>query len=62
MGTYDGAEICEIVGMFMLSLLSKTFSSNNIGFYIVMTDSQFLGTLVDNKRKNFKKKKMIQKR
>ena len=57
MGTYDGAEICEIVGMFMLSLLSKTFSSNNIGFYIVMTDSQFLGTLVDNKRKNFKKKK-----
>ena len=61
MGTYDGAEICEIVGMFMLSLLSKTFSSNNIGFYIVMTDSQFLGTLVDNKRKNFKKKKWFKK-
>ena len=61
MGTYDGAEICEIVGMFMLSLLSKIFSSNNIGFYIVMTDSQFLGTLVDNKQKNFKKKKWFKK-
>ena len=33
MGAYDGAEICELVGIFMLSLFSKTFSSNNIGLY-----------------------------
>ena len=30
---YDGAEICELVGIFMLSLLSKKYSSNNIGLY-----------------------------
>ena len=23
MGTYDGAEVCELIGIFMLSLLSK---------------------------------------
>ena len=33
MEAYDGAEICELVGIFMLSLLSKKYSSNNIGFY-----------------------------
>ena len=33
MGAYDGAEICELVGIFMLSLLSKKYSSDNIGLY-----------------------------
>ena len=33
MGAYDSAEICELVGIFMLSLLSKKYSSNNIGLY-----------------------------
>ena len=33
MGAYDGAEISELVGIFMLSLLSRMFSSNNIGLY-----------------------------
>ena len=33
MGAYDGAEICELVGIFMLSLLSKKYSSNSIGWY-----------------------------
>ena len=33
MGTYDDAEICELVGIFMLSSLNKKFSSNNIGLY-----------------------------
>ena len=33
MGAYDGAEIYELVGIFMLSLLSKKFSFNNIGLY-----------------------------
>ena len=35
MGAYDGAEICEVEGIFMLSLLSKKYSSNNIGLYLV---------------------------
>ena len=33
MGAYEGAEICELVGILMLSLLSRKFSSNNIGLY-----------------------------
>ena len=50
MGAHDGAEICELVEIFMLSLLSKKCSSNNKG-YIVMADCQFLQTLMDNKQK-----------
>ena len=30
-GGYDGTEIWELVGIFMLSLLSKNYSSNNTG-------------------------------
>ena len=33
MGAHDGAEICELVEIFMLSLLSKKCSSNNIRLY-----------------------------
>ena len=33
MKAYDGAEICELVGIFMLLLLTRKFSSNNIGLY-----------------------------
>ena len=33
MGTYDGAEICEVVGIFMLSLLRKKYSFNDIGLH-----------------------------
>ena len=32
-GAYDGAEICELNGIFILSLLSKKYSPNNIGLY-----------------------------
>ena len=34
-GAYDWAEIWELVGISMLSLLSKTYSSNDIGLYCV---------------------------
>ena len=54
MEAYDGTEICELVGIFTLSLFSKKYYSNDID-YIVMTDYQFLKTLVDNKQKNMKK-------
>ena len=33
MGAYDGAEICELVDIFMLLVLSKKCSSSNIGLY-----------------------------
>ena len=33
MGNYDGAEVCEIVGLFMLDMLSKLFEKNFIGLY-----------------------------
>ena len=54
MEAYDGTEICELVGIFTLSLFSKKYYSNDI-VYMVMTDYQFLKTLVDNKQKNMKK-------
>lgn len=33
MGAYDFAEICELVGTFLLLLLRKKYNSNNIGLY-----------------------------
>ena len=33
MGSYDGAEICELVGLYILSLLSRTFDRDSIGLY-----------------------------
>ena len=31
MGSYDGAEVCELIGIFMLSLIGNKYNSNNIG-------------------------------
>ena len=33
MGSYDGAEICELVGIFILEKLSKLNDKNNNGLY-----------------------------
>ena len=33
MGAYDGAEVCELIGIFMLSLLSKHINENHIILY-----------------------------
>ena len=33
MGTYDCAEVCELVGVFILSQLSRKYNKNNIGLY-----------------------------
>ena len=33
MGSFDGAEICELVGLFLLSTLRDKFKSNDIGLY-----------------------------
>ena len=33
MGGYDGAEVCELVGIFILHQLSRVYNKNNIGLY-----------------------------
>ena len=33
MGAYDGAEVCEFVGTYMLNLLSKMYNKNDFGLY-----------------------------
>ena len=33
MGSYDGAEICELVGLFILNKLEQKFGKENIGLY-----------------------------
>ena len=33
MGSYDGAEICKIVGLYILSILGKVHGIQNVGLY-----------------------------
>lgn len=33
MGAYDGAEVCELVGIYLQSILSQKIDKNNIGLY-----------------------------
>ena len=33
MGVYDGAEVCELVGTYMLSFISKNYSKKDFGLY-----------------------------
>ena len=33
MGAYDGAEVRELVGTFLLNLLGRQFNTKNIGLY-----------------------------
>ena len=33
MGSYDGAEVCELIGIFMLSLIGNIYNRNNMGLY-----------------------------
>ena len=33
MGSYDGAEVCELIGIFLLSLIGNKYNPNNIGLY-----------------------------
>ena len=36
MGSFDGAEMCELIGLFILNHLGKRFGKENIGLYIEM--------------------------
>ena len=33
MGSFDGAEVCELVELYLLDILRKDFGENKIGFY-----------------------------
>ena len=33
MGSYDGAEFCELVGFYILSVLGKVYGIQNVGLY-----------------------------
>ena len=33
MGAYDGAEVCELIDIYMLYLIGKKYNSKNIGLY-----------------------------
>ena len=33
MGSYDGAEVCELIGIFMLSLIGNKYNPNHIALY-----------------------------
>ena len=33
MGAYDGAELCELVGTYMLNVLSKKYNKNDFGLH-----------------------------
>ena len=33
MGSYDRAGVCELIGIFMLSLIGNIYNRNNIGLY-----------------------------
>ena len=49
MGAYDGAEVCELVGNFLLEKISEICNKSNIGLCRGMTAYQFLETkLVHN--------------
>ena len=33
MGSFDGVEICELVGLYLLNKLSKLLGNGNVGLY-----------------------------
>ena len=33
MGAYDGAEVCQLVGTYMLSLISEKYNKKDFGLY-----------------------------
>ena len=33
LGAYDGAKVCELIGIYMLYLIGKKYDSKNIGLF-----------------------------
>ena len=58
MGSYDGAEVCELVRLYILQKLTTAFPNGNIGLYRDNGLAAFRSTSarsLDNARKDFSK-------
>ena len=58
MGSYDGAEVCELVRLYILQKLTTAFPNGNIGLYRDNGLAAFRRTSarsLDNARKDFSK-------
>ena len=56
MGSFDGAEASERVGLFILNDLANKYGTNNIGVYRDDTGSLFLGILQGPRQKGHRRK------
>ena len=61
MGAYDGAEVCELVGTYMLSLISEKYNKKDFGLYRddglgVVKNKSGLETKDQEKHKRYLKK------
>ena len=55
MGSFDGAEICEIVGLYLLNKLSNLLGKENVGLYGddgLAAINSYNGPVLDRTRKN----------
>ena len=55
MGSHDGAKVCEIVGIILLTYLTKLISQNNVGLYRdddLIVVKNLNGQLADRLRNN----------
>ena len=58
MGAYDGAEVCELVGTFLLDKISEKYEKNSVGLYRDNGLSVFKnksGTQLERIKKNLQK-------
>ena len=53
MGPYDGAEVCELICIFMLSLIGNKYNPNNIGLYRDDGLAVFINTCGPQSEKDF---------
>ena len=56
MGSFDGAELCELVGLYILHILGEKYGKHRIGFYRDDRLACFWytrGTQADRMRKDF---------
>ena len=57
MGVYDGAEVCELVDIFMLNKIRKKYNKNDMGLYRddgLATFRNTTGSKSERIKKNFK--------
>ena len=57
MGSYDGAELCELIGIYIQSLLTNILSKNNTGLY--RDDGLFILRKINKQQTDRMRKKII---